>query len=162
MEITTTRFGKIHIEDDRILNFVHEILGFPESRRFVLLPHKEASPLYWLQSLDQPDLAFVVVRPETFLSDYSFDLPEDIQSELKIERAEDAVVLVLLTIERRNDSTNVTANLLGPVVINERHRLASQVVLNPNKYPVQFPVTSSTGRSSRKRQGGQVQKAAGA
>ncbi len=162
MEIETTRFGKIQIDNHKILTFVREILGFPESRRFVLLPHKGNSPLYWLQSLDQPDLAFVVVRPEIFLSDFSFDLPDNIQAELEIKQAEDVVVLVLLTIEKTNKSTKVTANLLGPIVINEKKHLACQVVLNPNKYPVQFPVVPSAEQSAPKNsRQDRAQKAAG-
>ncbi len=151
MEIQTSRFGTINVEEDKIITFVQEILGFPKAKRFVLLPHRENSPFYWLQCLDQPDLAFVVISPAVFVSNYTFDLPDNIQKELELERAEDVVVLVIVTIERKEGASKVTANLLGPIVINEKRRLACQVVLNPNKYPVQFPLTTPSEKGAQGR-----------
>ncbi len=142
MEIETTRFGKILIEEDKIITFVRSILGFPSVKRFVLIPHRKDSPFMWLQSLERPDLAFVVIPPGLFLADYVFDLPDSVQKDLEMERPQQALVLVLVSISRENQKPRVTANLLGPIVINTDKRLASQVVLNPNKYPVQFPLAN--------------------
>lgn len=150
MEILTSRFGKIDIEEDKIITFKREILGFPRAKRFVLLPHRESSPFYWLQCLDQPDLAFVVVNPGIFVMDYSFDLPDDIQEELLIKGTGDVAILVIVTIERGKEASRITANLLGPIVINARLRLAGQVVLNPNRYPVDFPLSARIGKGEEK------------
>ena len=140
MKVETTRFGTIEIDEGKVLNFVKGILGFPNDLRYALLPHKENSPFFWLQSLDSPDLAFVVINPSLIVSDYSFELPEEAERELRLEEGDKAEALVIVTFRKRQngDARSVSANLLGPVVINVDKRLARQVVLDPNKYPVRY------------------------
>ncbi len=140
MKIETTRFGTIEIDENKVLKFVRGILGFPNDLHYALLPHREDSPFFWLQSLDSPDLAFVVINPSIIVSDYAFELPEDAVEELEIERPEQAEALVIVTFRHGEDgeSRTMSANLLGPVVVNVDKRLARQVVLDPNKYPVRY------------------------
>ncbi len=140
MKVETTRFGTIEIDEGKVLNFVKGILGFPNDLRYALLPHKENSPFFWLQSLDSPDLAFVVINPSLIVSDYSFELPEEAERELRLEEGDKAEALVIVTFRKRQngDARSMSANLLGPVVINVDKRLARQVVLDPNKYPVRY------------------------
>ncbi|MGQ9499590.1 MAG: flagellar assembly protein FliW [Dissulfurimicrobium sp.] len=141
MEIETTRFGRIEIEDEKIITMTKEILGFPSDKRYILFPHRKDSVFYWFQSVTTPWLAFVVMSPHIFCSDYAFELPDSVQKDLRLERAEQALVLVIVNIPRSNPK-DMTANLLAPLVINMDERLACQVVLDPNVYPVQFPIFS--------------------
>lgn len=141
MEIETTRFGRIEIEDEKIITFTREILGFPTDKKYVLFPHRGNSTFYWLQSVGTPWLAFVVMSPQVFCSDYAFELPDSVQKELKLERAEQAFVMVIVTIPKNNPK-EMTANLLAPLVINMDERLACQVILDPGIYQVQFPIVS--------------------
>jgi flagellar assembly factor FliW len=147
MEMETRRFGRIEIEEDKIITLTRGLLGFPEQLKYILLPHRKDSPLFWLQSVERPELAFVVMSPTVFCSNYSFDLPDPVQKELKVERPEQVNVLVLLTVPPGNPQ-GITANLLGPVVINADKRLGCQIVLDPNVYPVQFPLMKD--RDNRK------------
>jgi flagellar assembly factor FliW len=147
MEMETRRFGRIEIEEDKIITLTKGLLGFPEQLKYVLLPHRKDSPLYWLQSFDRPELAFVVISPTVFCYNYSFDLPDPIRKELKVEKSEQVNVLVLLTVPPGNPQ-GITANLLGPIVINADTRLGCQIVLDPNVYPVQFPLMKD--RDNRK------------
>ncbi|NPA94158.1 MAG: flagellar assembly protein FliW [Thermodesulfobacteria bacterium] len=140
MKIETTRFGTVEVDENKILNFVRGILGFPNDLRYALLPHKEDSPFFWLQSVDSPDLAFVVVNPAVIVSDYSFELPEDAQEELQIKDEGQAEALVIVSFRKSDNGkpSEMSANLLGPIVINVDKRLAKQVVLDPKKYPVRY------------------------
>lgn len=140
MQIDTSRFGLIEIDEEKILTLTQGILGFPEQRRYALLPHGEKSPFYWLQSVDRPDLAFVVTNPSLFTSDYAFDVPDFIGKELKIEKQEEVLVLVLLTIPK-NKPQEITANLLGPMIINTKKMLGRQTILDPKIFPVRFPLS---------------------
>ena len=139
MEIETTRFGRILVEEDKIIRMTRGILGFPKDLRYVLIPHRENSPFHWLQSVDTPELAFVVASPGRFFTDYVFDISDEIEEELQIESAAQVDVLVIITVPKE-DPRKLTANLLGPIVINVEKRLACQVVLDPNRYPVQVPL----------------------
>jgi len=140
MNAETTRFGSIEIDEDKVLTFVEGILGFPEDRRYALLPHSEKSPFFWLQSLETPELAFVVINPALIVEDYNFEIPDEMEKKLELNESSQAEVLVLVTIQTGNGqkAVGLTANLLGPLVINVKNRRACQAVLDPKKYPVRF------------------------
>ena len=143
MKINTTRFGTIEIDENKIIHFVKGILGFPDDKRYALIPHREGSPFFWLQSVDTPELAFVVINPALVVSDYSFEISDEIQKELELTSSKQAEVLVIVTIRNgdQDSKPKISVNLLGPLVINIEKRLARQVVLDPNQYPVRFDLT---------------------
>ena len=137
--ISTTRFGEIEIDEDKVITLTSSFLGFPDERLFVLIPHGAGSPFYWLQSIEAPELAFIVIQPELIVSDYKPTIPTAIYDELGI--AADATVefMVTLTIPPGKPE-EITANLLGPVAYNVEKRLARQVVLDPKQYDPCWPV----------------------
>ena len=144
MEIETTRFGTVEVEEDKIITLARGILGFPEAKRFVLIPHRPDSPFHWLQSVDHPHLAFVVIEPGIFFSDYEFEIDDETQALLGVESPHEVTVLVIVTFHQ--GGKEVTANLLGPVVINTATRVGCQMVLDPNRYPVRFPLSKELRR----------------
>ena len=131
--VQTSRFGEVRVDRSKVITMTAPFLGFPESRRFFLRPHSAESPFMWLQSLDNPQLAFVVVQPELFLDDYTPALQQFVLEELQFSKDSDKEILVILTIPPGKPK-EMTANLLGPVVINTAKRLAKQVLLDPGKY----------------------------
>lgn len=142
MEISTNRFGCIEIDKDKVLTISKGILGFPNHKNYVLLPHKPDSPFFWLQSTEAPELAFVVTHPANFFVDYSFDIPDNIQEELAIADANQVEVFVIVAIPQGNPA-GITVNLLGPLVINADKKIGCQLVLDPIKYPVSYPLVKS-------------------
>ncbi len=144
MEIETTRFGTMEVEKEKIITLAKGILGFPEARRFVLIPHRPGSPFHWLQSVDHPNLAFVVIEPGLFFADYEFEIDDETQSLLEVKEAEEVTVLVIVTFA--DGGREITANLLGPIVINTESRVGCQMVLDPNRYPVRYPLSQELKR----------------
>ena len=102
------------------------LAGFPDAERFALVEVPEASPLFLLRSLDQPGLEFVVVPPAVFFPDYAPEVDDASAARLGLTDAEDALLLVVLTV---NDA-GATANLLAPIIVNQRTRAAGQVLLH--------------------------------
>jgi flagellar assembly factor FliW len=133
MTIHTERFGEVTVDENRIIHFVEPILGFERSNRYVILDHAEDSPFKWLQSADEPNLAFVVTNPKFFGMDYEFELPDDQAGQLHLEAAEDALVVTIVNIPQENPG-KMTTNLLGPVIINQKLRKAMQVVLHDSSF----------------------------
>lgn len=143
MEIKTSRFGILDIDEKKVINISKGILGFPDAVNFFLLPHSKNSPFHWMQCVDDEKLAFVVIHPAVFCADYSFDIPDSAIDELEIEDPEQLDVLVLVTVRQPSASSkkaSVSANLLGPVIINTVNMKGMQLVLDPGKYPVQFEI----------------------
>jgi flagellar assembly factor FliW len=102
--------------------------GFPDARRFVLVEWGEAgSPFSLLRSLDHESLEFLVAAPVVLFPDYAPELDDAHADSLELTRAEDALVLVLVTVAERAE--DATANLLAPIVINLTTLRAAQIVL---------------------------------
>jgi flagellar assembly factor FliW len=138
--VPTERFGDLEITDDRVLSFPDALPGFAEAHRFVLVEVPDSDVYFWLQSVDDPALAFLCAIPWGFFPDYAPEVPDEDQEALALTREEDAMVLCMLTVHREEQS--ITANLLGPVVVNMQTRVGRQVVLYSDEYPVQAPLAS--------------------
>ncbi len=141
MNIRSTRFGALDIADHMILTFPGGILGFPDWTRYVVLEHHTEAPFKWLQCLDEPDLAFVIMDPALFKPDYRLSVPPDALGEIQSSAPEDLGLVVILTIPSEDPST-ITANLRGPLVISHRTRLGKQLVL-PDDVPTRYPLFSA-------------------
>jgi len=144
VEIETARFGVIDIDPDRIITFPKGFIGFPDWRRFVLLPHRHDSPFWILQSVDDPALAFVVMDPREVVPDYVARVPAAQLADVGIADHQDverAVVLALVTL--RADPPGTTANLKAPLIINPSRRLGIQVILDGSPYAIRHPIASA-------------------
>lgn len=139
MKIQTSRFGEIEVEESLFFEMVNPILGYDDEKSFVLIEHKENSSFKWLQSVKTPDLAFVVTMAGFFGIEYSFELPESSQEELKIETAEDVLVLNICVIPHENPRAS-TINLLAPLIFNINTRNGAQVILSGTPFKVDFPL----------------------
>jgi len=130
MEVRTTRFGVIEIAEDRVITFPCGMLGFPEHRRYCLLEPGEDACFFWLQSVDDPKLAFVVTDPTLFVPEYTVPIRREQMTTLSLERLEDAQVFVIV-----NKVEGVlTGNLQGPLVINTREKVGEQMVLAEKRW----------------------------
>jgi flagellar assembly factor FliW len=136
MQLDTTRFGMLEVAEDRVITFTQPIIGFQEFRRFVLLDGPESGELKWLQSTESRDLAFIIMDPKAVMPDYAVDLRPGDLSELAVSRPEDVDVYTLVVVPP--DRTKVRTNLKAPVLINPKHRLAKQIILDRSSYPVQY------------------------
>lgn len=124
------------------LRFVRPMPGFPQLSRFVLVrvgaPDAEDTLLYELRSVQRPEVRFLVAAPTPFFPDYAVELDEAACADLDLHDADDALVLVVLTVGP--DPGGTTANLLAPVVVNARTRCAAQIILSGTDWPVRAAV----------------------
>lgn len=144
IQCRSSRFGTLDIDDDSVLTFPSGLLGFPESRRYVMLDHDTEAPFKWLQSLDDPAVAFVIIDPDLLLTDYHIGVSGDVLAELQGSEEDELSTAVILTIPSE-DPGRMTANLRGPLLMNQRTKLCKQLVLSdefPTRHPL-FPVTAS-------------------
>ncbi|GMV72823.1 MAG: hypothetical protein AMXMBFR77_26600 [Phycisphaerales bacterium] len=130
MDVQTTRFGVIEIAEDRVITFPSGLLGFPGRTRYCLLEPGEDACFLWLQSLDDPALAFVLTDPSLFVPDYSAPIHPAQMDELGLSSLLDSQVFVIVN---KVDQT-LTGNLQGPLVINVRSRVGVQLVLAEKRW----------------------------
>jgi flagellar assembly factor FliW len=129
MKIRTKPYGEMEIEDRQRLIFPRGIFGFEELREFALFDAAQP-PFYWLQSLQRVEIAFVLIDPLFFRPDYAPDVDPSELQEIEIKGPEDMLVFAIVTIPE--DSSRMTANLQGPLLINRRTSVGRQSIsLNP-------------------------------
>ncbi|MEO1583004.1 MAG: flagellar assembly protein FliW [Planctomycetota bacterium] len=136
MEVQTSRFGVIEIAEDRAISFEKGLLGFPGKTRFCLLQPGDDAMFFWLQSLDDPDLAFVITDPAMFCPDYAVPLRPEQMEGLGLSKLEDAQVFVIVN----KVEDQLTGNLQGPLVINTLSRGGEQLVLADKRWTTRHPL----------------------
>jgi len=111
------------------------LLGFEQTKRYMLIADPEEAPFMWLQMIDEPRKSFVVIQPNAFLERYEPELSEEDVRFLGLIKPEDAFVLNIVTVRGENSAT---VNLKGPIVINRNTLIGKQVVpINAMDYSVQ-------------------------
>ncbi|WP_240419845.1 flagellar assembly protein FliW [Paenibacillus periandrae] len=134
MEISTFRFGKIEIQNTEIITFPQGIPGFEQLHQFVIIKPNMELPFSFLQSVEDGDVAFIVVSPFAFYPEYEFEISEDVKQELTIEEETDVLVWNIVSI--RESLEDATINLLAPIILNNKDLLGKQIILQGTKYTV--------------------------
>lgn len=129
MRIHSKAYGEVEITERQVIQFPVGILGFENLHRYALLDSNQP-PFYWLQSLDDPGIAFIMINPYVLRPDYVLDVPNDDLDLLNYEEEEDLLVFAIVTVPE--DQERISANLQGPILINRVHQLGRQSIsLNP-------------------------------
>jgi flagellar assembly factor FliW len=134
MKVETSRFGTIDISEKEIVRFPEGLYGFEKETEFTLLPFNPnvESPMEWMQSLKLDHLAFVVTDPNLYLPDYKLKLSEEDKKRVELE--EDDLFLTRAIVTIPENYSEMTVNLVAPVVINKDKGVAKQFVLTNMDY----------------------------
>ncbi len=136
MKVSTSRFGELEINASEIIEFQDGILGFESHKKFFVVDPGDSSLILWLQSSTDEKIAFPIIEPQIFKSDYQAKLlPVDLKS-VSLESEAEATIYTILTIPA--DIKAMSANLKAPVVINNNKKIAKQIVLQDNKLSVNY------------------------
>jgi flagellar assembly factor FliW len=127
----------IEVSEEQIFAFEPGIGGFESLRRYALIPEAD-SPVEWLQSLDDPEVAFALLEPFSFRADYAFELSDVDAEALGMHEPADALVRCVLTLHE--DPAKITANLLAPMVLSRRTHMARQVIAQETEYELRYPL----------------------
>lgn len=154
MKIRTTRFGELDVAEEALFTFPMGLLGFARLKRFVVLDHRDDSPFKWLQSAEDPDVAFIITDPLFFKRDYHIAVRRQELAVIEPGAEEDLVVSVIMTIPA--DPRQMSANLLAPLIFNMANRRAMQYVLTDQRYPVKYCVMQAWERELGAEPGSEV------
>lgn len=144
MNIHTTRFGTVGIKKEKIIEMPDGLLGFPDNKKFVMLPHEENSPFFWYQSIDEPALAFVLTSPFLFKPDYEVDLENTLKEMSWNANGENNHLELFVIVNIPKGSPHkISINLIGPILINTKTRQALQMVISNSLYTHKFPLITN-------------------
>lgn len=139
MILNTVKFGEIEIEESRIFDFVLPIIGFNDLTKFIILDPKKETLFKWLQSVEDPGLAFPIISVAILDYDYSVDLNDGVVKSLDIKNTESLLVMNITSIPQDNPR-GTTINLLAPLIFNLENMTAGQVVLSGSGYDISYPM----------------------
>ena len=121
MKIQTHQFGELDFGEDLILDFPSGLFGFEQLKKFVLIKIGEEL-FYWLNSVEQPEIAFPLFGIGMIDENYP------------TEKDGEAFGIVTLN----GDPMQITINLKAPVYINQNEKLGFQKIIDKESYPVNY------------------------
>ncbi len=136
MLLKTRLFGEIKVKDEEVINFTKPILGFDDCRQYLLMESESIFPTFWLQSINDPNLAFPVISPFSVDESYSIDLEALDLDDIRLKSIDDALVLTLMVVPQTISS--IRTNLRAPIIYNPEKKVAKQLILYDEKYPIHF------------------------
>ena len=140
MKAATRLFGEIEIDESKIITFEDGIIGFPDMKKFTLIfdEEKEDRPsISWLQSMDEPEIAFPVMDPLFVCEAYNPSVEDELLKNLGTIKEDNLYVLVTVTVPQ--DIKELAVNLKAPIVINTDTRKASQIIVGDD-LPVRYRI----------------------
>ncbi len=139
MTIETKLFGKIEVDEEKLITFPQGIIGFPDLKDFMLIHDGEGKgSIRWMQSVQEPAFAMPVVDPLAILPEYNPDIEDELFKPLGGITQENMLVLVTITVPKEIEK--MTVNLKGPIIINSESLKAAQLIIDDDKYQVKFPI----------------------
>ena len=140
MKSATRLFGEIEIYESKIITFEDGIIGFPDMKKFTLIfdEEKEGRPsISWLQSMDEPEIAFPVMDPLFVCETYNPSVEDELLKNLGTIKEDNLYVLVTVTVPQ--NIKELAVNLKAPIVINTDTRKASQIIVEDD-LPVRYRI----------------------
>lgn len=132
-----TRFGEVEYDPANLLHFPAGMIGFPTLHDFIVMPNKKEGPLFWIQSVDEPAIAFVLTDPSNFFLDYKVTPEESEKNSLKITDDDDCYILSVVTVPQ---DQKITLNLAAPILFSPKTNRAIQVILENTEYKSKTPL----------------------
>lgn len=137
MKTIQSRFGEIEYDPDNTLLFPEGLIGFEKLHHFVVMPNKKEGPLFWIQSVDDPQVAFVLTDPTNFYLDYKVVPDSRERQKLGIEEEDDCLIVSVVTV---SPDRKITLNLAAPILFSPKTNRALQVILEGTQFSPRTPL----------------------
>jgi flagellar assembly factor FliW len=134
MKIDIDRFGlkNVQVDPDTLFTFPNGMAGFENFKRFKLFHEEGGGTVFWLQAVDDAEVAFPVVAPDALDIAYEIELSDEDCALIELSDAADAVVVVVVyrnAAEEGAEGGAIAVNTRSPVILNLKTRLGMQKVL---------------------------------
>ena len=137
MKVDTKAMGLIEIDDKQKISFPAGLFGFEDYIDYALFD-ADHEPFYWLQSVNEKEIAFILINPFLFRKDYEANVTNEELAEIGIKSPDNALVFVIVTIP--TDGSPMTANLQGPLILNKENMTGMQAILADSKWKTRHDI----------------------
>ncbi len=143
MQIKTSRFGLLEFPKDLVINFPGGLLGFPHAENYAVLEHDaDGSPFKWLQAVDDPNLAFIIIDPHLLVPDYLGKVEKEVHDVFGPFDPQDISTIAIVTVPGQAP-IDMTANLRAPVIIRFTTRQGKQLILTDDEFSLNHRIFGS-------------------
>ena len=140
-KIRTKTRGTVTVTEKQCFTFERGLLGFADYTEVALIDVEIAgkiAPFFWLQSVQEPTLAFLVVDPFLLRGDYEADIDDEALAVIGLSNPSDVLLLTIVTLPE--DGSGATVNLQGPLIFNKGNNRAFQAILSDPQWPTKYPL----------------------
>lgn len=137
MKKINTRFGEVEYQESNLLVFPQGLIGLKHLKNFVVMPNTKESPLFWIQSVDDPAMAFVLTNPQDFFRDYVVEIQAEERNTLDVTEEDDIFILTVVTVPPNQE---ITLNLAAPILFAPKSNRALQVILSADSHSSKTPL----------------------
>jgi flagellar assembly factor FliW len=137
VSLNSALLGPLEIRTATLIAFPAGLPGFVTLRNFALV-ETQRDDLVWLQSVDDPELTFLLGDPFAAVPGFEVDIPAADLAALGGSLSQSA--LLVLTVMQLDGGHPTSANLQSPIVIDRQRRVGRQVVLPDSRYGMHYPI----------------------
>lgn len=154
MQLKTKHFGEVEYALEDIILFEEGLPGFRDATQFVLLADKPEDLFHWLQSIDDEELAFVLMDVKQIKTDYQPRIDPEVMESLEDGSPNAELVCYNIAIVPE-DLQEMRVNLKAPIIINKSSRKGKQVIASNEEYGIrhyifkeiqELPISIGIGR----------------
>ena len=143
IKVKTRDFDEIEVTEKDIITFPQGIFAFEENKDYIIIsPLGDGKYPVWLQSVENPNLCFILFNPLEFCSDYRITVADEDTLPLELGENSNTEFFVIAVIPENH--MDATVNLKSPIIVNVDNRKAVQVIVEDD-YPIKFPVFAKGG-----------------
>jgi len=139
MKVDTKAYGLMEVNEKQKVSIPQGLFGFEDYTDYVLLD-SDNQPFLWLQSVDEKEIAFILIDPFLFRKDYEANITDEELAEIGIKSSNNALLFVIVTIPQ--DGGPMTANLQGPIIINKENMMGMQAILSESKWKTKHDIAA--------------------
>jgi flagellar assembly factor FliW len=151
MQVETTRFGTITVTPEQVLTFPDGLFAFEDCHHFVLIEKGGHGLFCYLQSLERPELAFVVIDPRRVDPGYQPVVTRQEIGRLGLNSTADATLLAIVVVPK--EVGKMTANFQAPLVINPETMQGCQLISTSHEHLLRQPIFSAVSSATERKTG---------
>jgi flagellar assembly factor FliW len=139
--VTSNEPEPLIVKHENVIQLPLGLLGFEHIKKYVLFANEKEQPFMWLQMLDAPGQAFLVIQPGLVIPAYAPDISKDDAAFLGLSSPADALLINIVTLR---GVSQATVNLKGPIVLNRHTLVGKQVIpLNAVEFNLRHPLPAA-------------------
>ena len=133
--------NSIEVNEENLINFDYGLPGFEDLKKFTILDLEEYNPFLLLHSVEDQNIAMIVLNAGQLDLEDDLHIPEENLKELK--DGDDHELGIFLILKIMDSGKEITANTKAPVLINFQNQKGRQIILENEKLSMDYSITIS-------------------